>query len=206
MQRPRKRGLAGNSLPTATNEHLTMKQAKETVEKLAIPSNAAITVEKGRIQVRGPYGELERAIDDPLVMVSVDAQTVKIVCQGETKRERRKIGTWKSHLKNMFAGATHGHSYKLKVCSGHFPMNISVTDKEFVVKNFLGEKVPRRIGLKNGVKVSLDGELVTVESADKERAGQTAADIEQLCRIVGRDSRIFQDGIWIVEKDGKTLK
>ena len=54
--------------------------------------------------------------------------------------------------------------------------------------------------------MKVDGDLVTVQSTSKELAGQTAADIEQLCRVTGRDRRIFQDGIWIIEKDGKPIK
>ena len=52
----------------------------------------------------------------------------------------------------------------------------------------------------------MDGENITVESADKELAGQTAADIETLTKRPGFDKRIFQDGIWMVSKGGKELK
>ena len=34
----------------------------------------------------------------------------------------------------------------------------------------------------------------------KEKVGQTSANIERACRIRGRDRRVFQDGIYIVEK------
>jgi large subunit ribosomal protein L6 len=106
----------------------------------------------------------------------------------------------------MIKGATEGHVYKLKVCSGHFPMNVAVAGKDFVVKNFLGEKKPRQVAIKEGVDVKVEGEIVTVESCDKELAGQTAADIETLTRITNRDLRIFQDGIYITEKDGKPVR
>ncbi len=59
------------------------------------------------------------------------------------------------------------------------------------MQNFLGEKVPRVIKLKQGVDVKIEGQEITVESPDKELAGQTAAAIEQLCKITKRDRRIF---------------
>ena len=41
---------------------------------------------------------------------------------------------------------------------------------------------------------------VTVSGVDREKVGQTAANIERSCRIKKRDRRVFQDGIYIVSK------
>jgi large subunit ribosomal protein L6 len=49
------------------------------------------------------------------------------------------------------------------------------------------------------VKVENKTEVV-VSGADKEKVGQTSANIERACRIRGRDRRVFQDGVYIVEK------
>lgn len=179
---------------------------KQVIEKLQIPEGATVTTDKNLVRVKGQLGEVERVIADPLITVKLEGSTLNIIGDGATKRERRKIGTWKAHISNMLKGAQEGHTYKLKICSGHFPMNVSLTDTEFMVKNFLGEKVPRQVNRRKGVKVKVDGDIITVESTSKELAGQTAADIEKLCKITGRDKRVFQDGIWIFEKDGKVVK
>ena len=116
------------------------------------------------------------------------------------------VKTYKAKLKNNLIGVNEGYTYKLKICSGHFPMNVGVNGTEFTIKNFLGEKVPRTITLKEGASVKIEGEQIIVESIDKEKAGQVAADIEQLTRVTNRDNRIFQDGIYITEKAGKIIK
>ena len=85
-------------------------------------------------------------------------------------------------------------------------MNVSIKDKTFEIKNFIGEKVPRVLKIKDTVDVKLEGDMVIVESISKECAGQMAASIEQLTRRPGFDTRVFQDGIFITYKDGKIIK
>ncbi|MBI2666293.1 50S ribosomal protein L6 [Candidatus Woesearchaeota archaeon] len=115
------------------------------------------------------------------------------------------MSTFAAHMKNSIKGTQEQYEYKLKICSGHFPMNISVSGREFVIKNFLGETVPRKITLLQGADVKINGTEIVVKSADKEIAGQTAASIEQLCRITNRDIRIFQDGCYITQKAGEPV-
>jgi len=85
-------------------------------------------------------------------------------------------------------------------------MNVSIDKDIFTVKNFLGEKTPRKLRINAAVKVKIDGKDVYVEGINKELTAQTAASIETLTKIKGRDKRIFQDGIYIVSKAGKEIK
>jgi large subunit ribosomal protein L6 len=85
-------------------------------------------------------------------------------------------------------------------------MTVSVNKNQLIVKNLLGEKIPRVLDLKEGVTVKVEGENIIVESTDKEKAGQCAASIEQLTRRTGYDTRVFQDGCWITIKDKKEIK
>ena len=41
---------------------------------------------------------------------------------------------------------------------------------------------------------------MTITGIDKEQVGQTMANIEQATRVHGFDIRIFQDGIYLVDK------
>jgi large subunit ribosomal protein L6 len=179
---------------------------KQIREEIEVPEGVEVKIEKGMVTVKGKKGECRKNLIDPKVNIEVNEGKVVFTAKRATRKEKTKVGSYYSHVENMIKGASEGHVYKLKVCSGHFPMNASVSGKEFVVKNFLGEKKPRIIQLKEGVDVKVEGDAVTVESCSKELAGQTAADIEMLTKIKNRDLRIFQDGIYITEKDGKAIR
>jgi large subunit ribosomal protein L6 len=154
----------------------------------------------GTFTVKGPKGEVTRRLYHDRVQYSVDGDTITISSTDATKREKTTLFTMSAHLRNLIKGVQDGFSYKLKVCSGHFPMTVAVKGDTLEVKNFIGEAVPRRLKLNPHCKVAIEGVIVTVEGIDVEVTGQQAAAIERLCRRVGFDRRVFQDGIYITHK------
>ncbi|MFH0862291.1 MAG: 50S ribosomal protein L6 [Candidatus Altiarchaeota archaeon] len=164
---------------------------------------------KGRnITVKGKKGELSRRFMEDFV--NITPQDGKIRITAKTKRfplrkQMAIMGTVAGHIKNMMQGVTDGFVYKLRIVYSHFPMKVSAKGAEFQVDNFLGEKCPRRTRILEGVKVDVKGNEVTVTGTDIEHVGQTAANIEQLTRIKNLDCRVFQDGIYIIEKDGQPV-
>ncbi|MCB9362443.1 50S ribosomal protein L6 [Candidatus Woesearchaeota archaeon] len=181
-----------------------MKEALLQSE-VEIPQGVSVSAAGNTLTAKGKFGEATKKLVDPRIEISLEEGKVVISSKNATKREKTKLGTFRAHVSNLVKGAAEGFTYRLKICSGHFPMNVAVNGTNFVVKNYLGEKVPRVVKIKEGAKVVIDGTDVTVSAANKETAGQVAADIEQLCRITNRDRRIFQDGIYIVDKAGKLI-
>jgi len=181
-------------------------KVKKLESFIEIPNEIEVSLKNSLLTIKGKKGEIIRSFVNPNIKISLENKKIKFSATNATKREKKLMNCFISHVRNMIRGVSEGHIYKLKICSGHFPMNANVQGKEFIVKNFLGEKYPRKLLLKENVNVKIDGEIITVESCYKELAGQTAADIEQLTKIKGRDLRIFQDGIWIINKDGKDIK
>ena len=180
---------------------------KEKIKnELDIPNDVAVSLSESVLIVKGPKGEVNKDIKKYNVSVKIDSKKMILESGRATKENKKMLGTLTAHVKNMFKGALQNHTYILKICSGHFPMNVSATGSRFSIKNFLGEKTPRSLELKDGAEVKVEGGLIYVTSSNKETAGQVSADIEQLTRRPGYDTRIFQDGIYIINKDGKELK
>ncbi len=178
---------------------------EQYVETLDLPEGIDFSSEKGMISVKGQKGEVKKNLFSPIITISKEGSTIKLTSKKLTKKSKKLTNTFKAHIANTFKGVTEGHVYKLKICSGHFPMTVVLKGKVIEIKNFIGEKVPRTLTFKEGVNVKIDGTLIVVDSIDKELAGQGAASIEQLTKRPGFDRRIFQDGIYITEKDGKKI-
>ena len=106
--------------------------------------------------------------------------------------------------------AVAGHLGVLNVCLVEVPPVdllgvIGVDDSRtviatVVIDNFLGEKAPRQTEIHGDTEVAVDGEELTLSGPNIEDVGQTAADIEQLTRVSGKDTRVFQDGVYITKK------
>ncbi len=159
------------------------------------------------LTMKGPKGEAVRKLFAPGVRIKAEGSKVMIEYGKKAgKKAKKLVGSLTAHLKNMARGVTEGHVYKMKICSGHFPMNVTVSGNEMVIKNFFGEKWPRKVKIGPAVKVKVDGADITVESADKEAASQFAASVEQMTKRTQFDRRIFMDGIYITSKDGKEIK
>ncbi len=157
-----------------------------------------LTLQKGHLTSTASFRGFHAQIEGGKVVLSTPRFT---------KKQKRLINTFKAHVKNIFQGFHQKYRYKLQVSSVHFPMTVTFDKmkREVVIKNFLGERIPRVAKIFPDTDVKIEKDLVIIESHDKHAAGQSAANIEAATRITKRDRRVFQDGIWIVEKAGEAL-
>ena len=183
------------------------KPGKEIMEReIELPDNVSASFNGQTLLIKGPNGETKREMKHYSISIKIDDKKFVLESKSNKRKNKKLINSLAAHIKNMIKGSSQNHAYVLKICSGHFPINVSVANNRLSVKNFLGEKMPRILKLKNGAEVKVEGDLIYVSSASKEIAGQVSADIEQLTRRPGYDTRIFQDGCYIISKDGKELK
>ncbi|MFC6717018.1 50S ribosomal protein L6 [Natrialbaceae archaeon GCM10025810] len=171
--------------------------------ELEIPENVTVEVDHLDVTVDGPEGSVTRRLWYPNVSVDVDGDTVVIESDAENAKTNATVGTFESHIENAFYGVTEVWEYEMEVFYSHFPMQVRVEGDDVVIENFLGERAPRRTTIHGETQVSVDGESITLTGPDKEDVGQTAADIEQLTKVKGKDTRVFQDGVYITRKPQK---
>jgi len=156
---------------------------KEINLEIEIPEGVNVQLEKGTFIVKGEKEELKRKLFHPRIKTSLEGKKVIFSVQKATKSDKKLVFTYVAHLKNMFTGVTDGFTYKMKICSSHFPMTVTSGDNKLEVKNFIGEKNPRILKLSEKVsqkaekeaekkekeKKKTDKEMTTEEKKEKEK-------------------------------------
>jgi len=171
-------------------------------DRITIPDGIEVDIEETTISVKGPKGEITKRSFYPGLEIKKEDKEVAFEIRNASKREKMMTKTLEAHFNNMLKGVIEGFEYKLKICSGHFPMTVTLQSNEIVIKNFLGEKVIRTSKILEGVDVKIEKDIITLSGIDIESVGQTAANLERSTKIKNRDRRRFQDGIFITEKSG----
>jgi len=178
---------------------------REIIQEIEIPEGIEVNIEENKLIVKGPKGENEREFRIGKLDFHKKDNLIILGDKKASKNEKKIINTIASHIRNMIKGVGEGFEYKLKICSSHFPMTVDIQDNDATVKNFIGEKIPRKLKIPKNVEVDIQGDIITITSNDKESAGQAAANFEKATKIRNKDRRVFQDGIFITNKAGRDM-
>ena len=168
--------------------------------KVKIPEGVTVRIEGNLVKVQGPKGMLMRDMYYPNVSLAIADGEMTVTTESQRKKILAVCGTFAAHLQNMCTGVTKGYQYRMKVVYSHFPIQLKIAGDRIEVGNFLGEKRSRFARIEKDVKVALGADEVTITGIDKESVGKTAANIEHATRIRERDPRVFQDGVYTVER------
>ena len=179
----------------------------DVLEKIEIPEGIELEINEETIKVSGNGKENRKNFNLKNIEVKRRDNTLILESKKSTKRERKMINTIRAHINNMIKGLQENFVYKLEITYVHFPMTVKHDEskKEIVIDNFFGEKKQRVCKVIDNVEVKVDKKFITVESHNKELAGQMAANLEKATKIRNKDRRKFQDGIYITEKCGKAI-
>lgn len=101
-------------------------------------------------------------------------------------------------------GVTKGFEYKMRSAYAHFPINLSIVDakKCLEIRNFVGEKIVRRVPMLAGVTVETTEQKdeIVLRGCDLQNVSQSAATIQNLTKVKNKDIRKFLDGIYVSER------
>jgi large subunit ribosomal protein L6 len=144
---------------------------------VVIPKGVDIKVDKRRISVKGPKGELRIEHAD-MVSVEVGEGQAEVKRVNDSKDARARHGLVRSLLQNMVTGVTEGYKRDLEIVGVGYRAQVQGQKITFN----LGFSHPVDFTLPEGIKAEIDKKqtALSLTGIDKQQIGQVAANIKAL--------------------------
>ena len=144
---------------------------------IPIPDTVSVDAQSEQITIKGPAGQLQQsALAKITWTVDQDNQTIVIGRDDDSRWARAGHGLMRSLIANMVVGVTDGFQKRLEINGIGYRGNIEGSDLVLSV----GFSHPVRYRIPDDVKIEIDRSLITVSGIDKQRVGQTAAEIRSI--------------------------
>ena len=145
---------------------------------VAIPSGVDIAIEGQTVKVKGPKGELQVIVTEPITVEKTEAGVE--VKRPDDERESRSLhGLSRSLINNMVVGVTEGYEKKLEIHGTGY----RVQNKGGALEFALGFSHPIVIEAPEGISFNVENPTrFSVQGIDKQLVGETAANIRKLRR------------------------
>lgn len=144
---------------------------------VTIPKGVEVKADASAVRVKGPKGELSTRVPAGLT-VSVDDGVIRIARSNDEPQQRAFHGLLRSLVANSVEGVTKGFSKDLEIVGVGYKAEV----KGKAVVFSLGYSHPVNFPIPDGISVALDAKAgkITVSGADRQKVGQTAAEIRKL--------------------------
>lgn len=136
-----------------------------------MPSGVTLSVDDGKVKVKGPKGELFADLV-PGIEVAVEDNAIKVTRQSDDKKTRAFHGMMRALVNNLVQGVSSGFERKLEIVGVGWRAQMQGTT---LVMN-LGYSHPVEYDPPAGIEIATDGPTkITVKGIDKQAVGHTAA-------------------------------
>jgi large subunit ribosomal protein L6 len=141
-----------------------------------VPAGVDVTVEPGRVRVKGPKGELEQAISQDMT-IARDGDTITVTRPTDRGPHRALHGLTRTLVANMVEGVTAGFEKRLEIQGVGYRAQLKGSSIEFA----LGYSHPVTVDPPAGIEFEVPAPTqVVVRGIDKQAVGQVAAEIRRL--------------------------
>ena len=143
---------------------------------LPLPAGVTGKVEGQRVTVKGPKGELTRAVHAELG-VKLEGNQLLVTRPSEESKHKALHGLTRALLKNMIEGVAQGYTKTLEIQGVGYKAEVRPPGVRLTV----GYSHPVDYPAPPGIKLSVENNvLVKVEGVDKELVGQVASEIRKV--------------------------
>ena len=143
---------------------------------ITIPSGVTVAIEKSRVKVTGPKGELSRAIN-PEISVTQQDNTIMVARPSDDQEHRSQHGLTRSLIDNMVTGVSNGFEKQLEIVGVGY--RVEKSGEKLVIR--VGYSYPVEVEPLPGITFSVEGNnRIKVAGIDKEVVGEMAARIRKI--------------------------
>jgi large subunit ribosomal protein L6 len=139
---------------------------------IPVPKGVTVNTSAGAVAVKGPKGELKRAVPAG-VTVKVDAGNVVVTRESDSRDHRARHGLMRALLANMVKGVTDGFERKLEINGVGY--RAEVAGQKLTMA--LGFSHPIIYDLPKGISGKVDKNIIILVGSDREVLGETAAKV-----------------------------
>jgi large subunit ribosomal protein L6 len=141
-----------------------------------IPAGVTVAIDGQHVSVKGPKGELELTVKEPIEARLVENQV--LVTRPDDERASRSLhGLSRTLIQNLIIGVTEGYEKKLEVVGTGYRLASQGQSVEFA----LGYSHPITVAPPAGITFTVEGNnKLTVSGIDKQAVGEVAANIRKL--------------------------
>ncbi len=166
---------------------------------ISIPSGVTVTLEDKTVKVNGPKGELSFETSYE-VEVEVKDNEITVAKIGKTKSAPALWGTTRASIQNIVLGVSEGFKKGLELHGVGYKM--AVQGKKLVLN--LGYSHPIEVQIPEGLTISIEANIMSVEGIDKQKVGQFAAEIRAFRKVEPYKGKGFRYvGETFIKKEGK---
>jgi len=145
---------------------------------VTVPEKVKVSVQGTTLKVEGPKGSLTMSVH-PRITVKVEGAEVNVTRPTDIRTDRALHGLTRSLIQNMVIGVTQGYSKELEIVG----VGMKASVKEHVLSLLLGFTHPIDYTFGKDVEIKCPKPTsITITGADKQRVGQTAAEIRSFMK------------------------
>ena len=170
---------------------------------ILVPSDVEVHIDMGSITVRGPRGELSRALPEKIEIAKEDDE-LRVTRTTEQREVKALHGLIRSLVANMVQGVTQGYEKALEIQGVGYRAAKKGNDLEVQVGYSHSVSKPAPDGIEFEVPTPT---RIVVKGIDKELVGQTAAEIRAIRKPEPYKGKgIRYEGEHVRRKAGKAAK
>jgi large subunit ribosomal protein L6 len=146
---------------------------------VAMPAGVDVTIDGRRVAVRGPKGELQYTLVEPIEIERSDDGALRLTRPNDENRSKALHGLSRTLVANMVTGVTDGYRKTMEIVGTGYRVQARGSDLEFS----LGFSHPVVVRPPDGITFTVEAPTrFVVSGIDKQQVGEVAANIRRLRR------------------------